>query len=107
MASPQLTPDTGDPVNKIPPPTVREATTFGGFTEARLVGGSHGLDRPIEWVRVMETPETARRLRQGELLLTTGFPVKDDTAAQIELVDSVATSGGCGGVGKLRRYLQD
>src|SRR5215467_14069224 len=107
MASPQLTPESGDATVKIPPPTVREATTFGGFTEATLVGGSQGLDRQIEWVRVMETPDTARRLRQGELLLTTGFPVKDDPDAQIELVDSVARSGGSGLVVKLGRYIDE
>jgi PucR family transcriptional regulator, purine catabolism regulatory protein len=105
MASPQLTPESSDSALKIPPPTVRQATTFGGFAEARLVGGGQGLDRLIEWVRVMETPETPRRLRQGELLLTTGFPVKDDPDAQIELVDSVARSGGSGIVVKLGRYI--
>jgi purine catabolism regulator len=80
---------------------------FGGFAQATLVGGRPGLDRQIQWVRVMETPETARRLRRGELLLTTGFPVKDDPAAQIELVDSVAASGGSGLVVKLGRYIDD
>src|SRR5256885_2636784 len=107
MASPQLTPESGDAALKIPPPTVREATTFGAFTEATLVGGSQGLDRQIEWVRVMETPDTPRRLRQGELLLTTCFPVKDDTAAQILLVDTVSRSGGSGVVVKLGRYIDD
>jgi purine catabolism regulator len=107
MASPQLTHEMGDGAGKIPPPTVREATTFGGFTEATLVGGAQGLDRQIEWVRVMETPETPSRLRQGDLLLTTGFPVKDDPAAQIELVDTVSRSGGCGVVVKLGRYIDE
>ncbi|HXM53899.1 MAG TPA: PucR family transcriptional regulator ligand-binding domain-containing protein [Candidatus Dormibacteraeota bacterium] len=107
MASPQLTPEMGDGALKIPPPTVREATTFGGFTEATLVGGAQGLDRQIEWVRVMETPETPSRLRQGDLLLTTGFPVKDDPAAQIELVDTVSRSGGSGVVVKLGRYIDE
>lgn len=107
MASPQLTPESRDPVVKIPPPTVREATTFGGFQEATLVGGRQGLDRQVEWVRVMETPETPRRLRPGELLLTTGFPVKDDPEAQIDLVDSVVQSGGSGLVVKLGRYIDD
>ena len=106
MASPQLTPESGERSLEIPPPTVREAVTFGGFLEATLVGGRHGLDRRVEWVRVMETPETPRRMRQGELLLTTGFPVKDDVEAQIELVDTVARSGGSGVVVKLGRYLE-
>ncbi len=107
MASPQLTPEPGERALEIPPPTVREAVTFGGFLEATLVGGSQGLDRQVEWVRVMETPETPRRMRHGELLLTTGFPVKDDVEAQIGLVDTVARSGGSGVVVKLGRYIDD
>src|SRR2546429_6755968 len=99
MTVPPVTPDPGlGP--KVPAPTVREAMAFGGFAEATLVGGSDGLERRIEWVRVMETPETPRRLRDGELLLTTGYPVKDDTDAQIELIDDVAGRGGSGGGGK-------
>ena len=91
----------------VPPPTVREAMAFGGFAEAELIAGRNGLDRVIEWVRVMETPETARRLRQNELLLTTGFPIKDDPVAQADLVETVVASGGSGLVVKLGRYLTD
>lgn len=107
MADPEPAPFPVQPELKIPPPSVREATAFGGFAEATLVGGRRGLDRQVQWVRVMETPETARRLREGELLLTTGFPVKDDVQAQIELVDGVAGSGGSGLVVKLGRYIDD
>src|SRR5947209_19427381 len=96
MASPQLTPDPPGAGAKIPPPTIREAMNFGGFAAAQLIGGRQGLDRAIEWVRVMETPDSARRLRAGELLLTTGFPIKDDEDAQQRLVDTVVASGGPG-----------
>jgi purine catabolism regulator len=88
-------------------PTVREAMTFGGFKAARLIGGGRGLDRRIEWVRVMETPETGRRLRPGDLLLTTAYPIKDDRKAQIELVATVAAAGGAGVVVKPERYIPD
>jgi purine catabolism regulator len=91
---------------RIPPPTVREAMGFGALAGAALLAGRAGLDRQIQWVRVMETPETPGRLRPGELLLTTGFPIKDDRVAQLRLVDSVATSGGSGLVLKLGRYLE-
>ncbi|HEY4865767.1 MAG TPA: PucR family transcriptional regulator ligand-binding domain-containing protein [Candidatus Dormibacteraeota bacterium] len=92
---------------KVPPPTVREAMGFGGFAEAELIAGRKGLDRIVEWVRIMETPETARRLRPNELLLTTGFPIKDDRAAQVNLVETVTRSGGSGLVVKLGRYLSE
>jgi len=89
----------------IPSPTVRESMALGGFAQAQLVGGSAGLDRRVEWVRVIETPETARRARPGDLLLTTAYPVKDDPLAQIELISTIAEVGGAGLVVKLGMYL--
>ena len=67
--------------DKVPPPTVREAMGFGGFAQAHLVAGKDGLDHPIEWVRVMESPETPVRMRPNELLLTMAVPLEDDAAA--------------------------
>jgi len=90
-----------------PRPTVREAMGFGGFARARLLGGRGGLDRTIEWVRLMETPETVRVLRKGDLLLTTAFSIKDDRQAQIDLVDGVARAEGAGLVIKPERYLRE
>ena len=107
MASPQMTPETVESGARIPPPTVREAMGFGGFAAAVLVAGRLGLDRSIQWARIMETPQTASRLRTGELLLTTGFPIKDDREAQRDLMTTVSTSGGSGVVVKLGLYLQE
>src|SRR5436305_1546007 len=58
-----------------PKPTVRDAMRFRELAGATLAGGEAGLDRPIEWVRLMETPEIIPRT--GDLLLTTGFPIED------------------------------
>src|SRR6266536_2860288 len=88
-----------------PRPTVREAMGFGGFARAKLLAGRGGLERTIEWVRLMETPETVRVLRKGDLLLTTAFSIKDDRQAQLELVDGVARAEGAGPVIKPERYL--
>ncbi len=88
-----------------PAPTVREAMGFGGFAEARLVGGAGGLDRKIDWVRLMETPETVRLLRPNDLLLTTAFAIRDDRQAQLALVDGVARAEGAGLIVKPERSL--
>ncbi len=90
----------------VPPPklTVRDAMKFGTFAQARLVGGAGGLDRTIEWVRAMETPEIVPRA--GDLLLTTGFPIKDDRDAQIRLIGRIADSGGAGLVVRPQPYLR-
>jgi PucR family transcriptional regulator, purine catabolism regulatory protein len=87
-----------------PKPTVREAMRFGAFASAKLLGGADGLDRAIEWVRLMETPEV--RPRAGDLMLTTGFPIKDDREAQIRLVARIADAGGAGLVVRPMPYLK-
>jgi PucR family transcriptional regulator, purine catabolism regulatory protein len=87
-----------------PKPTVREAMRFGAFASAKLVAGGEGLDRPIEWVRLMETPEI--QPRAGDLMLTTGFPIKDDREAQIRLVARIADSNGAGLVVRPLPYLR-
>jgi len=87
-----------------PKPTVREAMRMSEFADARLLAGEKGLDRPIEWVRLMETPDI--QPRAGDLLLTTGFPIKDDLAAQIRLIGRIAESGGAGLMVKPHPYLR-
>src|ERR1700674_5773249 len=87
-----------------PKPTVREAMRFGAFAKAKLVAGAEGLDRAIEWVRSMETPEI--QPRAGDLMFTTGFPIKDDPAAQIRLVGRIADSGGAGLIVRPLPYLR-
>src|SRR5260221_3956317 len=89
----------------IPAPTLREAMRLGGFSEATLVAGGGGLDRRVEWVRVIETPETARRARPNDLLLTTAYPIPDDPAAQLELVATIADVGGGRRPGQIRAYV--
>src|SRR5467141_1735052 len=87
-----------------PRPTVREAMRFGAFATAKLIAGAQGLDRPIEWVRMMETPEV--KPRAGDLVLTTGFPIKDDHDAQVRLVARIAERGGAGLVVRPHPYLR-
>src|SRR5260370_18546502 len=85
-----------------PRPTVRDAMR-SILAGARLVAGADGLDRPIEWVRLMETPEILPRA--GDLMFTTGFPIKDDAEAQIRLVSRIADSGAVGLVVRPMPYL--
>jgi len=86
-----------------PRPTVREAMR-SVLASAKLVAGADGLDHPVEWVRLMETPEV--QPRAGDLMFTSGFPIKDDMAAQIRLVGRIADSGGAGLVVRPLPYLR-
>ena len=87
-----------------PRPTVREAMR-SALASAKLVAGADGLDRHIEWARLMETPEV--QPRAGDLMFTTGFPIKDDTQAQVRLVTRIAEGGGAGLVIRPMPYLRE
>ncbi|HYM96822.1 MAG TPA: PucR family transcriptional regulator ligand-binding domain-containing protein [Candidatus Sulfotelmatobacter sp.] len=86
-----------------PRPTVRDAMQ-SILSGAKLIAGAEGLDHTVEWVRLMETPEV--QPRAGDLLFTTGFPIKDDPDAQIRLVSRIADSGGAGLVVRPMPYLR-
>src|SRR2546428_1468524 len=86
-----------------PGPTVREAMR-SVLSATKLVAGAEGLDRQVEWVRLMETPEV--QPRAGDLMFTSGFPIKDDLDAQIRLVGRIAEGGGAGLVVRPLPYLR-
>lgn len=86
-----------------PRPTVREVMHLA-LAQAKLVAGAEGLDRQVEWVRLMETPEI--QPRAGDLMFTSGFPIKDDPDAQIRLVARIADNGGAGLVVRPLPYLR-
>ena len=70
-----------------------------------MLAGAEGLDRTITWVKVLESPDTISWLAEGELLLTVAFAIKDDRAAQKELMRNLAAVGSSGLVIKPERYL--
>src|SRR5438445_7437952 len=86
-----------------PRPTVREVMG-SALAGAKLIAGADGLDRQVEWVRLMETPEI--QPRAGDLMFTSGFPIKDDPDAQIRLVGRIAEGGGAGLVVRPLPYLR-
>jgi len=86
-----------------PRPTVRDAMR-SILSDAKLVAGAAGLDHAVEWARMMETPEVEPRA--GDLMFTTGFPIKGDRYAQIRLVARIAASGGAGLVVRPEPYMQ-
>jgi len=84
--------------------TVREAMGLGGLRRGEVLAGSSGLDRAITWIKVLESPETINWLAEGELLLTVAFAIKDDQAAQRNLMRDLAAAGSSGLVIKPERY---
>lgn len=76
--------------------SVREALGLGVLRRAVLLAGEGGLDRPVEWVEVLETPDGARWVRPRSLVLTTFYATRDDPEAQRSAVDQLIAVGASG-----------
>src|SRR3979411_1871978 len=85
--------------------TVREAMALGGLRRGEVLAGASGLDRTITWGKVLESPETISWLAGGCRLLPVAFAIKDDEAAQKDLMRNLAAVGSAGLVIKPERYL--
>src|SRR3954471_2717655 len=85
--------------------TVRDALALDCMRGATIVAGSEGADRRIRGVNVMEDADIVRWMRGGELLLTTGYTMRDDPSALGRLVPALAERDLAGLVVKLGLYL--
>lgn len=71
----------------------------------KVVAGSKGLDRIVVNVNIMEVPDIEKWVKAGELLLTTGYAIKDDKDA-LERLIPLLNSKRLAGLGiKPKRYL--
>src|SRR3954469_14046397 len=85
--------------------TVREALALDCMRGATIVAGADGADRRIRGVNVMEDADIVRWMRGGELLLTTGYPIRDQPSALGRLVPALAERDLAGLVVKLGLYV--
>lgn len=75
------------------------------FDKDPIIGGSNGLNRMITNINVMEVPDVFNWVRQGDLLLTTAYSIKDNEKAQNELIPKLCEYG-IAAIGiKTKRYL--
>ncbi|MFI7016660.1 PucR family transcriptional regulator [Streptomyces sp. NPDC050164] len=73
--------------------------------QPQVVTGLAQLDRPVRWVHITELTDPASFLKGGELVLTTGMPLPEDTAGVRRYVDELTEVGAAALVIELvRRY---
>ena len=90
------------------PLTLREALTMvEPLRKSRVVAGKRGLDNVVESVNVMEVPDILDWVHQGELLVTTMYPLRDDAAAIETLVPRLAEKGLAGLAVTPLSYIDD
>ncbi|HXL03443.1 MAG TPA: PucR family transcriptional regulator ligand-binding domain-containing protein [Bacillota bacterium] len=73
--------------------TVREILELPEFSGVVVAGGCGGLDRVVTNINVMEVPDILDWVREGDMLLTTGYAIKDNLDAQRMLLPTLAGKG--------------
>ncbi|HLT10093.1 MAG TPA: PucR family transcriptional regulator ligand-binding domain-containing protein, partial [Micromonosporaceae bacterium] len=87
--------------------TVREVLAAPCLANARILAGESGLDRIVQRLNVMEVPDILPWVKPYELLLTTGYPLRDDPDALVALLGDLDDRGLAALAIKLHRYLDE
>lgn len=93
---------TGTLTYGIPVSEVLRASTLA---DARLLAGASGVGRHVQRLNVMEVPDILPWVKPHELLLTTGYPLRDTPERLVELVGELDQRGLAALAIKIGRYL--
>lgn len=87
--------------------TVAEMLRVSSFAGARVLGGAAGLTRTVQRLNVMEVPDVLAWVKPHELLLTTGYPLRNTPESLSRFVGELDRRGLAALAIKLGRYLDD
>lgn len=87
--------------------SVAAALELGCLRGARVLAGHDGLHRIVSRLNVMEVPDILPWVREQELLLTTGYPLRNVPGDLAGLVTALAERNLAGIAVKLGRYLDE
>ncbi|MQA86183.1 MAG: PucR family transcriptional regulator [Streptosporangiales bacterium] len=87
--------------------SVGEVLGASSLADARLIAGASGLARIVQRLNVMEVPDILAWVKPHELLLTTGYPLRNTPQSLGRLVADLDERGLAALAIKLGRYLDD
>ncbi|WP_199617629.1 PucR family transcriptional regulator [Paenibacillus alkalitolerans] len=77
------------------------------FQGSRVLAGHSGMNREVRSVNMMDAPDIIDFLKEDELLLTTGYAIKEHPEEMLELVRNMAVHQCAGLAVKTKRFLQE
>ncbi|NQX45379.1 PucR family transcriptional regulator [Paenibacillus tritici] len=84
--------------------TVEEALSIYPLSEAKLIAGSRGKHRIVKSINVMDAPDISDWIKEGEMLLTTAYLIKDSPGDASALLQTLNRRGSAGLGIKLGRF---
>ncbi|MFC5702183.1 PucR family transcriptional regulator [Cohnella faecalis] len=86
--------------------TVEQALSVYPLSEGRLIAGSSGKSRIIRSVNVMDAPDITEWIKEGEMVFTTAFLIKDKPEEASRLLRKLDERGSSGLGIKLGRFWE-
>ncbi|MDQ0062268.1 PucR family transcriptional regulator [Paenibacillus harenae] len=77
------------------------------YANAAVVAGREGMSNTVQSITIMDAPDIIHYLKPQELLLTTGYAMKDHPEALLSLVTSMAGVGCAGLAIKTKRFFSE
>jgi purine catabolism regulator len=87
--------------------TISELLRLPVLKDAKVISGENGLNRIVRFIDIMEVPDVKGWLREGELLLTTAYSIRDDPALLPKLVEQLAQADAAALAIKPDRFIHD
>lgn len=87
--------------------TIAQALEMPVLSTATVAAGRGGLNKTIQWVHMLDIPDMVEWAREGELLFTTAFGLKDRPELQHILIPQLVEAGVVGMVVGVGRYFHD
>ncbi|WP_141335304.1 MULTISPECIES: PucR family transcriptional regulator [unclassified Paenibacillus] len=84
--------------------TVEQALSVYPLSEGRLIAGRDGAARIVKSVNVMDAPDITEWIKDGEMLFTTAYVMKDRPEEAIDLLRKLHARGSAGLGIKLGRF---
>ncbi len=85
---------------------VRDLFTLGFFQDWKLVGGKAGIYQPITSLNMMESPDIANWTVKGQLIVSTGYCIRDDVNIQKQIILDLSHTGCAGLAIKMMRFFR-
>lgn len=90
---------------------VKDILKLKSLEEMKLVGGSTGLEKCIEWVYVsecLEDPlEGIKWLQGGEIVIITGVGIKSDINVLTKLIEGISEKNGAALIVNVGKYIRE
>src|SRR5207237_4312381 len=88
------------------PVKLSEALAMEALKDARVVAGGRGLENEVRWAHVVEIPDPLPWVKEGQLLLTTGYAWPRTNLEQHRLLRGLVERG-LAGIGlAVPKYLE-